>query len=333
MSGTRETRYGPWLVALGAALWGTESAWRIPLDNVFDADVMVLWEHVILVACALPFILPRLGELRRARWQTLAWLGFSGVAGSAVGTIFFTLALKRETVVSFDSIASFLTGIGADSAAGAVPRDEVVNATVINVVLNIQPVLSTAAAWLFFRDRLARGFYPWAALAVGCGVVLAIGDGHVIYGVHYALLTALLWGLSTVAGRGVMVELSLPLAAGMRVVIGLVATFAIVAVRGGLSADALWPVAADAAPGKTITWLLLLAILSGGLPLVIYFAGLARTRASTAGYFEMLQTLAAAAITWTFFGDALAPHQLAAGLVLIGAVAMVQRAQSQRAHA
>src|SRR5207249_10469895 len=26
---TRSTSYGPWLVGLGAALWGTESAWRI----------------------------------------------------------------------------------------------------------------------------------------------------------------------------------------------------------------------------------------------------------------------------------------------------------------
>ena len=28
-------KYGPWLVALGAALWGTESAWRIPLNDLF----------------------------------------------------------------------------------------------------------------------------------------------------------------------------------------------------------------------------------------------------------------------------------------------------------
>jgi len=30
----------------GAALWGTESAWRIPLNELFDAKVIVFWEHV-----------------------------------------------------------------------------------------------------------------------------------------------------------------------------------------------------------------------------------------------------------------------------------------------
>lgn len=297
---TRESKAGPWLVALGAALWGTESAWRIPLGETLPADVLVFWEHVILVALALPWIVPRLGELRRVRAATIGWLVFSGVAGSAVGALLFTLALQRG------------------------------NPTVVNVVLNVQPILSTTGALVLFGDRLARGFYPWAALAVIAGMVL-VGLGpsfelHVDAGVGYALLCALFWGLSTVAGRGVMVEMSLPLAAGLRVVIGLVCMTLIVAARGLLHADTLWPAAAD---GRTAVWLLLLATLSGGVPLVIYFKGLALTRASTAGYFEMMQTLAAVVITWGWFGAALAWWQVVAAIVLIGAVAMVQRAQQR----
>lgn len=37
----QDLSYGPWLVGLGAALWGTESAWRIPLNELFDAEVIV----------------------------------------------------------------------------------------------------------------------------------------------------------------------------------------------------------------------------------------------------------------------------------------------------
>jgi hypothetical protein len=37
----RVTAWGPWLVALGAGLWGTENAWRIPLNDRFEADVLV----------------------------------------------------------------------------------------------------------------------------------------------------------------------------------------------------------------------------------------------------------------------------------------------------
>ena len=300
MTARRVTAWGPWLVALGAGLWGTENAWRIPLNERFEADVLVFWEHVVLVACALPFILPRLGELRKVSARTVGWLLFSGIAGSAVGAILFTLALRHG------------------------------NPTVNSVVLNIQPVLSTTAAFFLLRERLARGFYPWAAIAVVAGALLVgVMPGfelQVDQGTGYALACALFWGLSTVAGRIVMLEMSLPLAAGLRVVVGLVAMTLIVAARGLFGE--LWPATASAHAGTTILWVVLLSTLSGGIPLVIYFAGLARTPASTAGYFEMMQTVVAVVVTWGFFGAALDPVQVIAAVGLVFAVAMVQRAQA-----
>ena len=112
-SKTRTATYGPWLVGLGAALWGTESAWRIPLNELFDAKVIVFWEHVFILIMFLPILIAQLDEIPRVRARTWGFLIFSGFAGSAVGTIFFTLALKYG------------------------------NPTVVNVVLNIQPVIST----------------------------------------------------------------------------------------------------------------------------------------------------------------------------------------------
>src|SRR3954466_915509 len=104
---TRWKSYGPSLVGLGAALWGTESAWRIPLNDLFDAEVIVFWEHVLILLMFLPLLLPNVQKLRKVDARTWGFLLFSGFAGSAVGTVFFTLALK--------------TG----------------NATVVNVILNI----------------------------------------------------------------------------------------------------------------------------------------------------------------------------------------------------
>src|SRR5438132_11461944 len=132
----RGATYGPWLVGLGAALWGTESAWRIPLNNLFDADVIVFWEHVLILLIFLPLLLSRVGEIRKIDARTWAYLILSGFAGSAVGTIFFTLALKYG------------------------------NPTVVNVVLNLQPVISTMGAFLLFGDRLALRFFLYARLAL-----------------------------------------------------------------------------------------------------------------------------------------------------------------------
>jgi drug/metabolite transporter (DMT)-like permease len=303
----RPASYGPWLVGLGAALWGTESAWRIPLNDLFDARVIVFWEHVLIFIGFLPLLLYQARELPKIDARTWGFLIFSGFAGSAVGTIFFTLALKEG------------------------------NPTVVNVILNIQPVISTLGGFLLFADRLTRRFFLFAAVAVGAGIFLSVEHPELIgvslaqaglnLGTGYAFICAIFWGLSTVAGRGVMIGMPLRLASSLRIVVGLICMTIILLVDGKLNSAALWPTAAQSHPGTAITALLLLASISGGIPLLIYFEGLRLTRASTAGYFEMMQTLAAVCITWGFFHAALHPHQVIAGLVLMAAVAMIQQVQ------
>ena len=306
---TRTASYGPWLVGLGAALWGTESAWRIPLNELFDAKVIVFWEHVFILIMFLPILIAQLDEIPRVRARTWGFLIFSGFAGSAVGTIFFTLALKYG------------------------------NPTVVNVVLNIQPVITTLGAFLLFGDRLGRQFFLYAGIAIGAGVFVSVAYPTQIgvsferaglnLGTGYALICALFWGLSTVAGRGVMVGMSLRLASSLRIVIGLACMTLILLFYGKLHGAALWPESAQAHPMKATVLLLFLASISGGVPLLFYFQGLHLTRASTAGYFEMMQTLAAVCITWGFFHASLHPHQVIAAVVLVAAVAMVHHIQQQ----
>jgi len=257
----------------------------------------------------LPILIPQLHEIPTVRARTWGFLIFSGFAGSAVGTIFFTLALKYG------------------------------NPTVVNVVLNIQPVISTLGAFFLFADRLARRFFLYAAIAIVAGVFVSVAHPTQIgvsfesaglnVGTGYAVICALFWGLSTVAGRGVMVGMSLRLASSMRIVVGLSCMTLILLAYGKLNGAALWPEAAQAHPIKAIVLLFFLASISGGIPLLFYFQGLHLTRASTAGYFEMMQTLAAVCITWGFFHASLNPHQVIAAIVLVAAVAMVHHVQQK----
>src|SRR5436190_23537852 len=124
-----------------------------------------------------------------------------------------------------------------------------------------------------------------------------------------------------------MMGMPLRIAAGMRIVVGLICMTLILFVFGKLHGATLWPTAAQTHAFKAIGLLILLASISGGIPLLIYFEGLRLTRASTAGYFEMMQTLAAVCITWGFFHASLYIHQVIAAIVLIGAVAMVHQVQ------
>jgi len=305
----RTATYGPWLVGLGAALWGTESAWRIPLNELFDAKVIVFWEHVFILIMFLPIMISRVKEIPKVNARTWGYVLFSGFAGSAVGTVFFTLALKYG------------------------------NPTVVNVILNIQPVISTIGAFLVFSDRLARRFFFYAGIAIIAGIFVSVAHPTMIgvsfqsaslnLGTGYALICALFWGLSTVAGRGVMIGMSLRLASSMRIVVGLACMTLILLAYGRLNGAALWPTAAQTHTAKAILLLFFLASISGGIPLLIYFQGLHLTRASTAGYFEMMQTLAAVCITWGIFHASLHLHQLIAAIVLIASVAMVHHVQRQ----
>ena len=191
---------------------------------------------------------------------------------------------------------------------------------------------------LFFGDRLASRFFLYAGIAVLAGIFLSVEYPALIgvsferaglsIGTGYALICAFFWGGSTVAGRGVMMRMPLQLASSMRVVIGLICMTLILFVYGKLHGAALWPAAAQTHIFKTVGLLILLASISGGIPLLIYFEGLRLTRASTAGYFEMVQTLAAVCITWGFFHATLRLHQIIAAVVLMAAVAMVQRVQA-----
>ena len=305
----RTATYGPWLVGLGAALWGTESAWRIPLNELFDAKVIVFWEHVFILIMFLPIMISRVKEIPKVNARTWGYILFSGFAGSAVGTVFFTLALKYG------------------------------NPTVVNVILNIQPVISTIGAFLVFSDRLARRFFFYAGIAIIAGIFVSVAHPTMIgvsfqsaglnLGTGYALICALFWGLSTVAGRGVMIGMSLRLASSMRIVVGLACMTLILLAYGRLNGAALWPAAAQTHTAKAIVLLFFLASISGGIPLLIYFQGLHLTRASIAGYFEMMQTLAAVCITWGIFHASLHLHQLIAAIVLIASVAMVHHVQRQ----
>src|SRR3954469_23407359 len=170
---TGHSSYGPWMVGLGAALWGTESAWRIPLNDLFDAEVIVFWEHVLILLIFLPILFSQLSEIPKIDKRSWGFLILSGFAGSAVGTIFFTLALKNG------------------------------NPTVVNVILNIQPLISTLGAFLLFRDRLTPRFFLVAGIAIVAGIFLSVEHPALIgvsfseaglnLGTGYALICAVFW--------------------------------------------------------------------------------------------------------------------------------------------
>jgi drug/metabolite transporter (DMT)-like permease len=84
-----------------------------------------------------------------------------------------------------------------------------------------------------------------------------------------------------------------------------------------------WSVLATPSTLKDMAGLLLVAAIT---PTFIYFAGLARTRASVATFAEMAQTFASLIITWGVMNEPLTALQVAAGTLLLVAVVFINRA-------
>jgi drug/metabolite transporter (DMT)-like permease len=289
---------GPALVIAGASMWGLETYWRIPLSRKLDADVLVFHEHWMGLAVTLPFLVLGAGKLRTVSSKALVSMVGSGVLGSALGTVCFTQALT------------------------------LLNSSLANLLLNVQPVISVLVSWLWLRERPRARFYPWAAVALGCGVAMAWSPGTIesphrlALGLLFIGATALCWGASTTFGRAAMMEIDFKTGTALRYLIGTVATFALAAVHGGLGERLRWGVLATPATLRQMAGLLLVAAIT---PTFLYFAGLARTRASVATFAEMAQTFASLIVTWGVLGDALGLHQVVAGAVLLVAVAFIHR--------
>jgi drug/metabolite transporter (DMT)-like permease len=289
---------GPTLVIVGASMWGLETLWRVRLNAKFDADVLVFHEHWMGLVLTSPFLVLGAGALRGVSRKAVVSMIASGVLGSALGTVCFTEALT------------------------------LLNASLANLLLNVQPVISVLVSWFWLRERPLPPFYGWAAVALACGAAMAWSPDalepphRLALGLLFIGATAVCWGASTTFGRAAMIEIDFKTGVALRYLIGTVATFVLAGATGNIGARLMWPVLFTSSTLKDMTGLLVVAAIT---PTFLYFAGLSRTRASVATFAEMAQTFASLIITWGVLGEALTPVQMVAGAVLLVAVFFIHR--------
>jgi drug/metabolite transporter (DMT)-like permease len=279
-------------------MWGLETGWRVPLGKKLDADILVFHEHWMGLVLTFPFLVLGARSLRSVSRKAAISMVLSGVLGSALGTVCFTQALA------------------------------LLHPSLANLLLNVQPVVSVLVSWAWLRERPRGSFYPWAFLALACGVAMAWSPGatqsppHLALGLLFITGTALCWGASTTFGRAAMIEIDYRVGTALRYLIGTVATFVLAAVNGDLVGRLHWGVVFTPETLRQMAGLLVAAAIT---PTFLYFAGLARTKASVATFAEMAQTFASLIITWGFMGDPLTLQQALAGVLLLVAVAFIHR--------
>ncbi|HZB09309.1 MAG TPA: DMT family transporter [Rubrobacter sp.] len=282
------------LIAVGAAMWGTDGILRVPLLEVASPSQIVLLEHLVLLLYSVPAVV--LGwrffrGLGAAQWVALLVIGWGG---SALATLLFTTAL------------------------------DVGNPTVVILLQKTQPLFAIALAAILLRERLGWAYWPCFAVAMvgtymisfgNLGPFTALGSAELLPAV-LALGAALLWGSSTVLGRLVLKDVPFYALTGARLFLAVPLLAGIVVAQssvGGLAAGFA------SEPGRVI----LLALIPGLLALLLYYRGLTGTRASYATLAELAFPATAVVLNWTFLGVGVSANQILGFVLLWGAVFML----------
>jgi drug/metabolite transporter (DMT)-like permease len=282
------------LIAVGAAMWGTDGILRVPLLDVASPSQIVLLEHLVLLLYSVPAVV--LGwrffrGLGAAQWVALLLIGWGG---SALATLLFTTA--------------FAVG----------------NPTVVILLQKSQPLFAIALAAILLRERLGWAYWPCFAVAMvgaymisfgNLGPFTALGSAELLPAA-LALGAALLWGSSTVLGRLVLKDVPFYALTGARLFLAVPLLACIVVAQssvGGLAAGFA------SEPGRVI----LLALIPGLLALLLYYRGLTGTRASYATLAELAFPATAVVLNWTFLGIGVSANQLLGFVLLWGAVFML----------
>jgi drug/metabolite transporter, DME family len=282
------------LVSVAAVMWGLDGLIRKPLLLSTPATTLVFGEHVVLVACTLPLLVPALVSLWRAGPRYLAAGIAVGAGASALATILFTQAFAH---------GDFITVV---------------------VLQKCQPLVAVVGAWIVLGEQPRRGF-AWFLVPALAGIwLIALPHPlaphvHGLVSVAETLGAAALWGLGTVFGRYLGRKLAFEHVTTVRFAFGLVASACALPIVG-VSA---W------AGGRQSAWIALLALVTGLFALLLYYYGLQRTPAVLATLGELAFPVTAALVGIYVFNDSLRWSQWVGVAVTVAVVSLLPVRRSQ----
>jgi drug/metabolite transporter, DME family len=292
--GQRPTGDRTWLVAIAAALWGTDGLLRLPLVGQLPAATIVFWEHLLSVIVLIPLLPAAFRAFRAASGRERLALVIIGVGASAVATALFTQAFTYGDPVT--------------------PL----------VLQKLQPVVAIVAAAALLGERMRPGYWFFAVPALIGAWLVAFPDPFsvaptALVAALLAVAAAVLWAIGTVLGRMVSVRLRSQDVTVLRFAIGLPAAAVVLLVQGA-------PIAV--APAQ-LGPLALLALVPGLLGLSLYYLGLRATAASRATLAELAFPLTAALVGVGFLGAHLSATQwVGLAVVVIAVTALGLRERS-----
>lgn len=285
-----------WLVAIAAALWGTDGLLRQPLAQALPAATVVFWEHLIVVVVLIPFLPAAVRAFRAARPRDRVALLVIGAGSSALATALFTSAFRYGDPVT--------------------PL----------VLQKLQPLVAVLAAAVILGERFRAVYWVFAVPAlIGAWLMafpdpLAVAPGQLTAAL-LAVAAAVLWAIGTVLGRLVSTTMASRDVTVLRFAIGLPAAAVVLGVQGA-------PIAVT---GPQLGPLVLLALIPGLLALTLYYIGLQSTAAARATLAEMAFPVTATLIGVGLLGTTLSGTQwLGLAVIVVAVTSLGLRERGER---
>jgi drug/metabolite transporter, DME family len=282
------------LVAVAAALLGTEGLLRLPLLDEMSVTSIVLAEHVLLAFFAIPVLIAHRRALIRLSARNLCALLVIGWGASGGAALMFTKAIESGSP------------------------------TTASLLQNTQPLFVVILAMVLLKERLSRLYWPCLVVSVFGAYLLSFGTMNPVWALTreeltaagFALGAAALWASGTVLARLVLTDLSYVALTAARFLIALPFLFVVTYFSGGISASF---VGIATSPVRLIA----AATIPGLVAVLLFYRGLGGTKACYAVLAEFMYPAAAIIGNWMVLGTTITLMQAFGCLILLAIILLL----------
>lgn len=229
------------------------------------------------------------------------------------------LRLRRREVASLLAVGAVLYPAQAITYFLAL---RTLPASLCVLIVYIYPSLVVIAGWLFLR-RHVSAWHVGALVASFVGVVLLVGGAHFELGIGlvFALAAPVVYTTFILISERVMSSVP-PVAASAMMMAGTAVVLSVIAlVQGQL-----------VLPGSTEAWAISvgIAVIPTMVAISLFLAGLPRVGAARASLISTLELLVTVTLAILLLGDRFTPLEAVGGVLVLGAVVVVQAAHLWR---
>lgn len=290
-------KFSPLFVIIAASLWGIDGIVLRP--SLYSLPV----PFVVFIGCSIITI---------------------ALTPILIRNFKFISELSRRDLTAFFAVALLGEAIGTMAITKALFYVNYINLSVVILIQKLQPVFAILLAALLLKERLSKVFFIWGGLAIAGAYLmtfgyslpnLSTGDKTAVAAL-FALAAAFSFGASTVLSKAALKNVPFEVGTYLRFAIAAVIMLLVTSVSGNLN---------EFGNVTEKQWLvfMLVALLTGGPAIFLYYYGLKKISASVATICELAFPLTAVILEYFLRDNILSPVQWAGAAILFISIVKV----------